>query len=92
MVLLELCGFVARGLFVDTLTGCPTIATRSSFEVSLANFTVLAGDNRLQRNVANGSVESGALQTGSIRMTNLTLSTETGTWHFTSFDQMFIKY
>ncbi|ORX93587.1 PhoD-like phosphatase-domain-containing protein [Clohesyomyces aquaticus] len=72
--------------------GCPTVATRNPFEISLANFTVLVGENRIQRSVANGTVESGALQRGSLKMTNLTLNTETGGWNVTSFDQMFIKY
>jgi hypothetical protein len=92
IILLGLCGFVAVGFIANTLTGCPTVATRNPFEISLANFTVLAGDNRLQRNVANGSVESGALQTGSVKQTNLTLNTEAGTWNVTTFDQMYIKY
>jgi alkaline phosphatase D len=68
------------------------VATRNPFEISLANFTVQAGANHLQRSVANGSVESGALQRGSVKMTNLTLNTESGTWNVTMFNQMFIKY
>jgi alkaline phosphatase D len=72
--------------------GCPTVATRNPFEISLANFTVLAGANHLQRSVANGSVESGALQRGNVHMTNLTLNTESRTWNVTAFNQMFIKY
>ncbi|KAF2463085.1 uncharacterized protein BDR25DRAFT_329916 [Lindgomyces ingoldianus] len=72
--------------------GCPTVATRNPFEISLANFTVKAGDNCLLRSVANGSVESGALQKGSVKQTNLTLDTETGMWNITRFEQMFIQY
>ncbi|KAJ4299059.1 hypothetical protein N0V90_004303 [Kalmusia sp. IMI 367209] len=72
--------------------GCPTVAFRNPLEISLANFTVVAGANHLQRNVANGSVENGALQRGSVRQTNLTRNTETGMWNVTHFDQMFIKY
>ena len=72
--------------------GCPTVATRNPFEISLANFTVIAGRNRLQRPVAGGSVESGSLQGGKVEMTNLTLNTETGKYLFTKFDQMFIDY
>jgi alkaline phosphatase D len=74
------------------VAGCPTVAFRNPLEISLANFTVRAGDNHLQRSVANGTVESGALQEGNVRQTNLTLNTETGTWNVTHFDQMFIKY
>jgi hypothetical protein len=76
-------------------SGCPTVATRNPFEISLANFTVLAGANRIERSgasVANGSVESGALQRGDTKVTNLTLNTQTGSWNVTMFDQMFIKY
>ncbi|CAO2647598.1 Nn.00g085200.m01.CDS01 [Neocucurbitaria sp. VM-36] len=72
--------------------GSPSVATRNPFEVSLANFTVKAGANHLQRNVANGSVESGALQRGKTVPTNLTLNTQTGTWNVTGFNQMFISY
>lgn len=72
--------------------GCPTVASRNPFEISLANFTVRAGANHLERSVANGTVESGALQKGSVRQTNLTLNTEDQTWNITHFDQMFIKY
>ncbi|OAG11648.1 alkaline phosphatase [Paraphaeosphaeria sporulosa] len=72
--------------------GCPTVAFRNPLEISLANFTVLAGANRLQRRVANGTVENGALQRGSVKQTNLTLNTETGAWNVTHFNQMFIKY
>lgn len=68
------------------------MASRNPFEISLANFTVKAGDNHLLRNVANGSVESGALQRGSVKQTNLTLNTADGTWNVTAFDQMFIQY
>lgn len=83
---------IAKEQIQASYYGCPTVATRNPFEISLANFTVRAGENRLQRNVANGSVESGALQRGDVKQTNLTLDTETGTWNVTMFDQMFIKY
>lgn len=75
--------------------GCPTVAYRNPLEISLANFTVLAGSNHLQRSVANGTVESGALQRGSVKQTNLTVNTENWTWNTTRggiFDQMHIKY
>ncbi|KIX08823.1 uncharacterized protein Z518_03480 [Rhinocladiella mackenziei CBS 650.93] len=72
--------------------GCPTVATRNPLEISLANFTVQAGANRLQRPVAGGSAESGYLQGGDIVPTNLTYNTETGEYSYTSFDQMFIEY
>ena len=61
----------------------------------IANFTVQAGVNHLQRPVAGGSVASGALQTGKTVYTNATLNTETGVWNMTSgplFDTMLIAY
>jgi alkaline phosphatase D len=72
--------------------GSPSVATRNPFEVSLANFTVKAGANHLDRNVAGGRVESGALQRGSTVPTNFTLNTLTGTWNVTGFNTMFITY
>lgn len=72
--------------------GCPTVATRNPFEISLANFTVKAGSNHLERNVANGTVEAGALQRGNVKQTNLTLNTDTGTWNVTKFEKMYIEY
>lgn len=76
----------------DLYIGCPTVRTRNPFEISLANFTIKAGDNHLQRNVANGTVANGALQRGTVRQTNLTLNTETKTWNITKIDGMYIKY
>lgn len=73
-------------------SGSPSVAFRNPFELSLANFTVKAGANHLQRNVADGRVESGALQRGETVPTNLTFNTQTGTWNVTGFDQMFIAY
>jgi alkaline phosphatase D len=61
--------------------GLPTIATRNGWEISLANFTVKSGENRLHRTgeaVAGGVVESGTLQRGKTSGTNLTHDTNTG--------------
>ncbi|KAK1760147.1 PhoD-like phosphatase-domain-containing protein [Echria macrotheca] len=62
--------------------GLPDMRTRNGYEISLANFTVKAGENRLHRYggavTASGKAESGALQRGSIVGTNLTHDTETG--------------
>lgn len=60
--------------------GMPTIINRNPDEISLANFTVKNGDNRLQRPVAGGVVESGALKLGEVKQTNATNNTETGVW------------
>lgn len=60
--------------------GLPSVRTRNGYEISLGNFTVEAGANRLQRPVGGGVVENGALQAGDgeVRQTNLTLDTNTG--------------
>jgi alkaline phosphatase D len=51
---------------------------RTPYEVSLANFTVKANENHLQRPVAGGIVESGALKNGKTVMTNITNNGLTG--------------
>lgn len=73
------------------MAGSPSVATRNAWDLPLANFTVLAGDNRLSRPVAGGSVESGSLRGGAVEHSNLTLNTENGTWAYVSFDQMYIS-
>ncbi|KAL9615912.1 MAG: hypothetical protein Q9160_009160 [Pyrenula sp. 1 TL-2023] len=71
----------------------PESITANYFEISLANFTVEAGANRLSRPVAGGTVESGYLKMGDVAMTNLTRNTETGEWAVRNdFNQMFIAY
>jgi len=77
----------------NALVGCPTVRTRNPLEISLANFTVKAGENRLQRKVAGGIVENGALQKGEVKQTNLTLNTETRSWSVTKgLEPMLIAY
>jgi alkaline phosphatase D len=62
--------------------GLPKIVTRNPNEISLANFTVLNGGNRLERfqgsAAAGGIVESGALKGGRVVQTNVTNATDTG--------------
>lgn len=72
--------------------GSPSVATRNPYEVSLANFTVPAGQNHLSRPIAGGSIYSGATKEKEYFPSNLTLNTETGEWLVKGFDQMFIKY
>lgn len=64
--------------------GVPTIATRNGYEISLANFTVKAGANKLDRDAAGvvggGVVESGSLKGGKASGTNLTHDTASGKW------------
>ena len=65
----------------------PTIVNRNPDEISLANFTVLAGANALQRDPVPGGgvVENGALKGGKTVQTNQTNSTDTGLY-FISMD------
>ncbi|KAL7624118.1 hypothetical protein AAE478_005675 [Parahypoxylon ruwenzoriense] len=63
--------------------GVPTTAVRNGYEIPLANFTVLAGENRLHRtngSPAVGGVENGSLKGGKPTLSNLTHDTETGKW------------
>lgn len=65
--------------------GMPTIITRNSGEISLANFTVMSGANKLQRSngttAVGGAVENGALKGGRTLQTNITNSTDTGKYY-----------
>jgi alkaline phosphatase D len=72
--------------------GCPTVASQNPYEISLANFTVKAGDNRLARPVAGGVVQSGVLQSGKATFSNLTYDTSSGKYLYTNFSQMVITY
>ncbi|KAF2762522.1 alkaline phosphatase [Pseudovirgaria hyperparasitica] len=72
--------------------GTPTVAFETPLELSLANFTVLAGDNHLQRPLSGGVVENGYLKGGQVISTNVTLNTETGEWNTTSFPVNYIQY
>ncbi|KAF7187238.1 Alkaline phosphatase D [Pseudocercospora fuligena] len=58
--------------------GLPTIVTRNPLEISIANFTVKSGANKLQRPF--GIAESGSLKGGQIHQTNITNNTATGAW------------
>ncbi|KAL1634050.1 hypothetical protein SLS58_010844 [Diplodia intermedia] len=58
--------------------GIPTLVQRTPLEVSLANFTVLRDANAVQRPIAGGVVESGAVKFGEVLQTNLTHDTATG--------------
>ncbi|KAF5650289.1 alkaline phosphatase [Fusarium sp. NRRL 25303] len=71
--------------------GSPSIATHHAWEIPLANFTVLAGENHIHRPKYGVQAESGALKTGEIKHTNLTLNTETGVWKVKGFDKMYLN-
>ena len=62
--------------------GLPTVINRNPNEISLANFTVLSGANRLLRvngtTAMGGVVENGAVKGGRTLQTNITNSTDTG--------------
>ncbi|KAF2968150.1 hypothetical protein GQX73_g5429 [Xylaria multiplex] len=71
--------------------GSPSVASRNSWDLPLANFTVVSGENKLARPVAGGSVESGALRGGETKPSNVTLNTDTWEWDVIGYDQMYIK-
>ena len=67
--------------------GLPTIITRNPEEISLANFTVLNGGNRLERfdgsPAVGGVVGNGAIKVGEVVQTNITNATDTGLYSIT---------
>ncbi|OTA96927.1 hypothetical protein M434DRAFT_388788 [Hypoxylon sp. CO27-5] len=88
-----------RGYFLLTITpeklearyyGSPSVASRNSWDLPLANFTVVAGANKLSRPVAGGSVEAGYVRGGETNPTNVTLNTDTWEWDTVGYDQMYI--
>jgi alkaline phosphatase D len=60
--------------------GMPTVLSRNAWEIPIANFTVKTGENKLQRPVGGGVVESGSLKGGKTVQTNATHDTGNGTW------------
>jgi alkaline phosphatase D len=62
--------------------GHPTIVNRNPNEISIANFTVMSGANRLERfngsAAVGGIVANGALKGGKVVQTNVTNATDTG--------------
>lgn len=60
--------------------GIPTTRVQNGYEISLANFTVKSGENRLSRKggVAGGVVESGFLRGGKISGSKTTFDTGSG--------------
>ncbi|EXJ83524.1 alkaline phosphatase [Capronia coronata CBS 617.96] len=64
--------------------GMPTVVNRNPGEISLANFTVVSGENRLHRfngTVVQAPVENGWVKFGEVRQTNVTNSTDTGLYY-----------
>ncbi|KAK4141138.1 alkaline phosphatase [Dichotomopilus funicola] len=70
--------------------GSPSVATQNAWDLPLANFTVAAGKNHLNRPVAGGNVEAGFVRGGKTTGTNVTLDTETGKWDVVGFEKMYI--
>ncbi|KAG5985378.1 hypothetical protein E4U55_003606 [Claviceps digitariae] len=88
-----------RGYFHLTVTaekataqyyGSPSVATRNGWDIPLANFTIHAGVNHLERPLGGGEAESGALRDGKIKHTNLTLNTNSGKWEVIGFGKMHV--
>jgi alkaline phosphatase D len=80
---------VAKDAVHASFFGMPTVATRNGYEISLANFTVISGANKLMRTngvVAGGIAESGSLKFGVITGTNITNDTATGTHFISSYN------
>ena len=69
--------------------GMPTIVTQNPYEISLANFTVESGANRLQRKptVGGGRVENGALKGGKTVGTNVTHNVQNGSYFISHYNQ-----
>lgn len=68
------------------------MATHNAWDIPLANFTVFPGDNHIHRPDGGSKAEAGALKSGEVTHTNLTLNTETGEWEVIGFDKMYLDY
>lgn len=81
---------ISKERVLASFFGTPSLESRNGFEVSLANFTVENGANRLSRPVAGeNGVESGALQgSAMVAVSNLTVDTNTGDYFVHSFDRV----
>jgi alkaline phosphatase D len=70
--------------------GLPTIINQNPNEISLANFTVRNGGNRLERfngsAAVGGLVTNGALKGGQLVQTNVTNATDTGKYFISHED------
>ncbi|RYP34941.1 hypothetical protein DL767_004018 [Monosporascus sp. MG133] len=80
----------ARDRLEARFHGSPSVAERQGWDLPLANFTVLAGANRVSRPLAGGAVEAGWLKEGETTPSNVSLDTETGVWDVVGFEQMYL--
>ncbi|KAJ1331193.1 alkaline phosphatase D [Microdochium nivale] len=71
--------------------GSPSVASRNSWDLPLANFTVAAGGNKLDRPVGGGKVEAGYGKGLETAPTNLTLNTETQEWDVVGYNVMYLN-
>lgn len=71
---------VSHSEVVARYFGLPTTRERNGYEMQIANFTVVAGENRLKRPVGGGIVEGGYLKGGKRVATNGTVDTTDGRW------------
>ena len=80
---------VTQGSVKAQYFGMPTVVTQNPYEISLANFTVQNGENRLQRDpaVGGGTVENGALKGGQTKGTNITHNVMNGSYFISNIDQ-----
>ncbi|KAK5171494.1 uncharacterized protein LTR77_004639 [Saxophila tyrrhenica] len=71
--------------------GTPSLQTRNGYEVSLANFTVVDGANKLSRPVGGGLVQDGALQGGNVSGSKVTVDTNDGRWFVHNFTRVTLE-
>ncbi|KXJ95843.1 alkaline phosphatase-like protein [Microdochium bolleyi] len=71
--------------------GSPSVASRNSWDLPLANFTVAAGGNKLDRPIGGGRVEAGYGKGLKTVPTNLTLNTETREWDVVGYNVMYLN-
>ena len=80
---------VAQEAVTARYFGLPTIVRANPYEISLGNFTVRSGENKLARDpaVGGGVVANGYLRGGQVRATNVTNNTQTGQYIISSENQ-----
>ncbi|EMR71240.1 putative alkaline phosphatase-like protein [Eutypa lata UCREL1] len=71
--------------------GSPSVASRHAWELPLANFTVLAGANKIRRPIAGGTAGAGYLKDGETKANNVSLNTDTGAWDVVGFEVMYLN-